>query len=199
MSQLRDFGVGNVLQAARPTDARRQLEFRGFDFCSVRNAFPNEAMSGQDLLDDLRRNQLPFSTIFIMITGEATYARGEAADPPWTATCSNPTRPCTWASACVRPASASYRCKESCRHRGRGLRNRRQSVPAALRVQGMFWLYAARVGELLLRVADRSDAQQLYKAVVAAKTLPWAAAGCCPCAVRCRPGRAGQQHIGKPD
>ena len=42
----------------------------------------------------------------------------------------------------------------------------------------MFWLYAARVGaELLLRVGRPADAQQLYKAVVAAKTLPWAKLG----------------------
>ena len=44
--------------------------------------FANEASSGQDLLDDLRRNQLLlFSTVFIMVTGEATYAKvAEAAE-----------------------------------------------------------------------------------------------------------------------
>jgi tetratricopeptide (TPR) repeat protein len=44
--------------------------------------------------------------------------------------------------------------------------------------KGMFWLYAARVGaELLLRVGRCADAQTLYKAVVEAKTLPWAKLG----------------------
>jgi Tfp pilus assembly protein PilF len=44
--------------------------------------------------------------------------------------------------------------------------------------KGKFWLYAARVGaELLLRVGRPGDAQKLYQAVVAAKTLPWAKLG----------------------
>ena len=73
VSQLRDFGVASVAQAARPVDARRQLEFKAFDFVLCEQHFPNDNTSGQDLLDDLRRNQLlPFSTVFIMITGEAT-------------------------------------------------------------------------------------------------------------------------------
>ena len=38
--------------------------------------FERESGSGQDLLDDLRRNQLlPYSTIFIMVTGERQYER----------------------------------------------------------------------------------------------------------------------------
>ncbi|MEY3445338.1 MAG: hypothetical protein RIR45_93, partial [Pseudomonadota bacterium] len=82
ISQLRDFGVGTVAQAARATDARRQLEYKSFDFVLCELHFPGESTSGQDLLDDLRRNQLlPFSTVFIMITGEATYAKvAEAAE-----------------------------------------------------------------------------------------------------------------------
>src|SRR5450830_1810805 len=76
VAQLRDFGMGNVVQCARLADARRQLEFRTFDVVLCEHHFANEATSGQDLLDDLRRNQLlPFSTVFIMVTGEATYAK----------------------------------------------------------------------------------------------------------------------------
>lgn len=55
-SQSRDFGMGVVVLCERH--------------------FDGEALSGQDLLDDLRRNQLlPFSTVFIMVTGEATCAK----------------------------------------------------------------------------------------------------------------------------
>lgn len=44
--------------------------------------------------------------------------------------------------------------------------------------RGLFWLYAARVGaELLLRTGKCAQAQTLYEAVVAAKTLPWAKLG----------------------
>lgn len=181
VSQLREFGVGAVVQCARAADARRQLEFRAFDFVLCELHFANEASSGQDLLDDLRRSQLlPFSTIFIMITGEATYAKvAEAAESALD-------------GYLLKPHKAA--------HLGERLRAARirklslQSIFTAIEKEdfeeaarlcmerfeskGRFWLYAARVGaELLLRVGRPGDAQQLYKAVVAAKTLPWAKLG----------------------
>ena len=181
VSQLRDFGVGTVVQAARAADARRQLEYRGFDFVLCELHFANESSSGQDLLDDLRRNQLlPFSTIFIMITGEATYARvAEAAESALD-------------GYLLKPHKAA--------HLGERLRQARirkvslQGIFTAIEKEdfegaaklcmerfeskGQFWLYAARVGaELLLRVGRPGDAQKLYRSVVAAKTLPWAKLG----------------------
>lgn len=181
VSQLRDFGVGTVVQAARAVDARRQLEFRTFDFVLCELHFANEASSGQDLLDDLRRNQLlPFSTIFIMITGEATYARvAEAAESALD-------------GYLLKPHKAA--------HLGERLRQARirkvslQGIFTAIEKEdfegaarlcmerfdskGPFWLYAARVGaELLLRIGRPGDAQKLYRSVVEAKTLPWAKLG----------------------
>jgi CheY-like chemotaxis protein len=181
VAQLRDFGVGSVAQAARATDARRQLEFKAFDFVLCELHFSNESISGQDLLDDLRRNQLlPFSTIFIMITGEATYAKvAEAAESALD-------------GYLLKPHKAA--------HLGERLRQARvrklslQGIFSAIEAEdfenaarlcmerfeskGLFWLYAARVGaELLLRVGRPGEAQKLYQAVVAAKTLPWAKLG----------------------
>jgi len=41
-----------------------------------------------------------------------------------------------------------------------------------------YWLYAARIGaELLLRLGKYAEAQQMYEAIVAAKTVPWAKLG----------------------
>ncbi len=181
VSQLRDFGVGTVVQAARASDARRQLEFRNYDFVLCELHFANEASSGQDLLDDLRRNHLlPFSTIFIMITGEATYAKvAEAAESALD-------------GYLLKPHKAT--------HLGERLRQARirklslQSIFTAIEqedfedaarqcmerfeTKGKFWLYAARVGaELLLRVGRPADAQKVYQAVVESKTLPWAKLG----------------------
>jgi len=72
---------------ARLADARRSFEYQTFDFVLCEQNFPLENAAGQDLLNDLRRNQLlPFSTVFVMITGEATYAKvAEAAEsaPGW--------------------------------------------------------------------------------------------------------------------
>ena len=58
------------------------LEFKAFDIVLCEHHFGKDSATGQDLLDDLRRNQLlPFSTVFIMVTGEASYAKvAEAAE-----------------------------------------------------------------------------------------------------------------------
>ncbi len=181
ISQLRDFGMGTVAQAARAMDARRQLEFRGFDFVLCEQHFAAEAISGQALLDDLRRNQLlPFSTVFIMITGEATYAKvAEAAESALD-------------GYLLKPHKASHLAERLRQARVRkvslqaifgAIEEEKFEQAAQLCVErfeskGLFWLYAARVGaELMLRVGRFAEAQELYKAVVEAKTLPWAKLG----------------------
>lgn len=181
ISQLRDFGVGTVAQAARPQDARRQLEFRTFDFVLCEQHFATDAMSGQDLLDDLRRNQLlPFSTVFIMITAEATYAKvAEAAESALDGYLLKPHKATQLAE---RLHSARVR-KQSLQEIFQAIDDEKFEDAAGLcmhrfETKGKFWLYAARVGaELLLRLQRPSEAQQLYKAVVDAKTLPWARLG----------------------
>ena len=181
VSQLREFGMGSVVQCARLVDARRQLEFRKFDVVLCEHHFSGETTSGQDLLDDLRRNQLlPFSTVFIMVTGEATYAKvAEAAES----------------------ALDGYLLKpHKANQLGERLRQARirkvslQEIFSAIEAEdfeqaitlcmqrfesrGLFWLYAARVGaELMLRTGKPAQAQALYEAVAAAKTLPWAKLG----------------------
>jgi len=81
-AQLREFGVGNVQQTSRVADARRALETRTFDIVLCEQYFTHEGTSGQELLDDLRRAQLlPYATVFVMITGEASYDKvAEAAE-----------------------------------------------------------------------------------------------------------------------
>lgn len=181
VSQLRDFGVGSIVQASRLTDARRQLEYRTFDVVLCELHFPNDTSTGQDLLDDLRRNQLlPFSTVFIMVTGEATYAKvAEAAESALDGYLLKPHKGTQLGErlrqARVRKISLQEifsaidaedfeRAANLCLHR--------------FDTKGLFWLYAARVGaELLLRTGKCAQAQALYEAVVAAKTLPWAKLG----------------------
>ena len=181
VSQLRDFGVANVAQAARAIDARRQLEFRTFDFVLCEQHFSTDNMSGQDLLDDLRRNQLlPFSTVFIMITGEATYAKvAEAAESALDGYMLKPHKATQLGDRLV---AARVR-KVSLQGIFTAIEEEKFEEAARLCLErfeskGMFWLYAARVGaELLLRLGRCQEAQTLYKAVVGAKTLPWAKLG----------------------
>ena len=181
VSQLRDLGLRQVAQASRIADARRQLEFRTFDVVICEQHFPNDNATGQDLLDDLRRSGLlPFATIFIMATGEASYAKvAEAAESALD-------------SYLLKPYTAAQ--LDTRLHQARKRKASLQAIFAAIEKQafaeaaelcldrfekrGEFWLYAARVGaELLLRLEKFDEAQKLYEAVIAAKTLPWARLG----------------------
>ena len=181
ISQLRDFGMGTVVQAARLVDARRQLEYRKFDVVLCELHFPTESMTGQDLLDDLRRNQLlPFSTVFIMVTGEATYAKvAEAAESALDGYLLKPHK----------ATQLGERLRQA-RIRKLSLQEIFSAIEAEdfegaarlclhrFETRGLFWLYAARVGaELMLRTGQYDQAQKLYQAVVEAKTLPWAKLG----------------------
>ena len=57
-SQLRELGVGAVVHAPRPVDARKILESRRFDFVLCDMDCCEQSYSGRDLLDDLRRNHI---------------------------------------------------------------------------------------------------------------------------------------------
>ena len=181
VAQLRDFGVRTVAQTGRLGDARRQLEHRTFDVVLCEHHFQNDSLSGQDLLDDLRRNQLlPFCTVFIMITGEATYAKvAEAAE---SALDGYLLKPHTASNLGDRLRQARVR-KISLQEIFTAIEAEDFDKAAKLcqkrfEERGLFWLYAARVGaELCLRSRDFAQAKALYEAVVSAKMLPWAKLG----------------------
>ncbi|NCP55515.1 MAG: tetratricopeptide repeat protein, partial [Rhodoferax sp.] len=178
---LRDLGVGDVVQATRLTDARRQLENRKFDVVLCEQNFSGDSMTGQDLLDDLRRDQLlPFSTIFIMVTGEATY--GTVAEAAESALDGYLLKPHKAAHLVDRLRQARIR-KATLQEIFTAIENEDFEFAANLcrnrfASREMFWLYAARVGaELLLRLGRYADARQLYQSVLQARTLPWAKLG----------------------
>ncbi len=181
VAQLRDLGLRQVLQATRTINARKQLETQQFDFVLCEMRFADESISGQDLLDDLRRNYLlPFHTVFIMITSEATYTKvAEAAESAMD-------------GYLLKPHKASHLAERLfvARSRKRSLQAIFDAIDgqqferaAAMCVErfeskGLFWLYAARVGaELLLRMQRFDEAQTLYQTVVDARQLPWAKLG----------------------
>ncbi|MCI1192040.1 response regulator [Calidifontimicrobium sp. SYSU G02091] len=180
-AQLREIGVGSVTQCGRLLDARRMLEHRTFDIVLCESHFPDETTTGQQLLDDLRRAQLlPFSTVFVMITAEATYDKvAEAAEA---ALDSYLLKPHTAAALAERVQQA--RARKKALHDIFGAIEAGDLELAAQRCMKRFhdrapyWLYAARIGaELLLRLSRPDAAQKLYEAVIAAKTLPWARLG----------------------
>ncbi len=181
IAQLRELGVGHVAQCSRLLDARRKLEETSYDVVICEQHFERESGSGQDLLDDLRRNQLlPFHTVFVMITAEATYAKvAEAAESALDAYLLKP-------HTAARLADRILQARE----RKHALRSIFSAIDAqdfehaAAQCQERFearetyWLYAARIGaELLLRLGRVAEAQTMFEAVIEAKTLPWARLG----------------------
>ena len=180
-TQLRDLGVGIVVQCSRIADARRQLEGREFDVVLCEQHFHEGNASGQSLLDDLRRAQLlPFSTVFVMVTGEASYtAVAEAAESALD-------------SYLLKPFAATSLAERllQARKRKRVLSDIFTAVEAGdfdqaarlclvrFQARAPYWLYAARIGaELLLRLGQHEAAQTLFQAVIDAQALPWARLG----------------------
>jgi CheY-like chemotaxis protein len=181
LSQLRGFGIGSIEQVARLSDARRMLERRTFDIVLCEHHFQGEAMTGQEFLDDLRRNQLlPFTTIFIMITGEASHAKvAEAAESALDGYLIKPHTAARLAerleAARKRKAALApiYEAIEADRHEEAA-----ELCLERFKAKGTNWLYTARIGaELLIRLNRYDEAQTLYQAIIDAKTVPWAKLG----------------------
>lgn len=181
MNMLRDIGVGQVSQTSRVTDARRELENREFDIVLCDYHFDNSPMSGQDLLDDLRRSQLlPYSTVFVMVTGECSYTKvAEAAE---SALDSYLIKPHAASALEERVLQARYR-KKVLRSIFKAIEAEDYAAAARLcleryHTRAEFWLYAARIGaELFLRVGDLASARALYQSVHETRGLPWAQLG----------------------
>ncbi|MDE2368457.1 MAG: tetratricopeptide repeat protein [Burkholderiales bacterium] len=181
LQHLRDFGFGHVKAAGRVIDARDLLEHRRYDLVLCEYDFEGGKESGQDLLEELRRERmLPHSTVFIMITGDATYQRvTEAAEAALD-------------SYLIKPYSANTlfeRVKEA-RQRKRVLKTIFDAIEAGdmeraatlcqerFEQRELYWLYAARIGaEVLLDLRRHDEAKKLFDAVVAAKAVPWARLG----------------------
>jgi CheY-like chemotaxis protein len=178
---LRQMGVGHVVQTSRAADARRQLENRAFDIVLCDYHFDQSKMSGQDLLDDLRRAQLlPYATVFVMVTGEASYTSvAEAAEAALD-------------SYLLKPHTATQLEQRllQARHRKQVLKSIFDAIEASelataaelcrarFEARAEYWLYAARIGaELFVRSGDHAAARELYEAVQAANALPWAKLG----------------------
>ena len=181
VGQLRALGIGAITQVMRVADARRHLETQRFDFVLCEMHFSNSSGSGQELLDDLRRNHLlPFSTVFLMITGEATYASvAEAAESALDGYLLKPHK----ATQLEERLLVARARKRSLQEIFDAIDAQQFARAAALCRQrfaerGLFWLYCARVGaELLLRLGEHAQAQALYQEVLDAKPMPWARLG----------------------
>ena len=178
---LREFGVSNISQANRPQDARRLIEVNRYDIILCEYHFEGEPVSGQDLMDDLRLTRsVPLSTVVVMISGEAAYAKvAEAAEAALDAYL---VKPHTEDALRQRLAEA--------RKRKRALKDiidkveKGEFLEAAELCQirfdtrGPAWMPAARIGaELWLRLGNAHAAQQMFDAILLLGAVPWARLG----------------------
>ena len=181
VAQLREYGVSRIVQCSRVQDARNRLEHTVFDYVLCEQYFGEGGYSGQTLLDDLRRAQLlPFSTVFFMVTSEASYAAvAEAAESALDGYLLKPFTP----SALFERLSLARLRKIHLRPIFDAIEAEDFELAAQLCVDRFesrqpYWLYAARIGsELLLRLGRHDEARILFEAVIAARALPWAKLG----------------------
>ncbi len=179
--QLRSLGVSQVTQVSRPRDARLAIEREPFDIVLCSRDFEGSNETGQDLLDELRReNLIPFSTVFIMITSQAAYHEVvEAAEAQLD-------------GILVRPYNATLlgeRLMES-RRRKRELGDILRALDAGqlesalaralkrFQEQKPFATYCGRlVAELFLRLQRPHDAQLMFERLAQPRRPQWALLG----------------------
>jgi tetratricopeptide (TPR) repeat protein len=181
VAMLKDAGVGKVEQCPKVADARRMLEARPFDIVLCEYHFAGEAMTGQDMIDDLRLAQLlPLTTVAVMISGEANYSQvAEAAEAALDAYVIKP-----HTEQALRDRLAEGRQRKRLMRPILDKVQNKQYAEAAELCQAVFetrgpgWVHAARIGaELLLNMGQPHAAMKMLEAVLATKALPWARMG----------------------
>ncbi len=182
VAQLRDIGVGHVAQAGKVRDARLMLESEPYDIVVCNREFEGSEFSGQDLLDELRRERLlPHSTVFLMVTARASYHQVvEAAESGLDGYL---VRPYTAAQLAARLTEA--------RHRKRELAHVLRALDAAdtelalvramkrFQEQQAYGVYCGRLAaELLLGLQRHDEARRVFEHLALTKGHPaWALLG----------------------
>lgn len=181
VAMLREAGIGQIVQATKAQEARRLLEHRRFDIVLCEFHFEHDAMSGQELMDDLRQaGLLPLRTVVVMISSESDY--GHVAEAAEAALDAYLIKPHTETALRERLAQARQRKRaladvielvEAERFADAADLARRRSD-----ARGPAWLPAARIAaELYLRLGRSTDAVQMLEAIVRTGALPWARLG----------------------
>ncbi|MGE5453321.1 MAG: tetratricopeptide repeat protein [Acidobacteriota bacterium] len=181
-AQLRDLGVGTVVQATRPQDARGKLEHATFDIVLCDYHFDAGEYSGQDLLDDLRRSQLlPYFTTFVMVTGEASYNKvAEAAEAALDGYIVKPYTTTSLGDRLLVARKRKVALAKVFDALERGEYNEAARMCVQRFMDGLpYGLYAARIGaELFLRQGRFDEAKAVYQKLLERNPPPpWARLG----------------------
>jgi len=171
----------NIKVVGRYNEARGEIEYHRFDLILCEHHYSETQQTGADLLDEVRAGQhLPFSTVVVMVTSEATY--GKVAEAAEAALDSYLLRPHTHNDLADRLKTARVR-KQALADIFEALEAEQYELAAErclARVEGKteYWIYAARIGgELLLRLNRHDEARQMFEIIDKAKAMPWARLG----------------------
>jgi len=177
-AQLRDLGVGHVTAVQRTRDARLALERGPFDIVLCSREFEGMPDNGQELLDELRReNQLPYSTVFIMLCASVTYHQVvEAAE---SALDGLVVRPCSATALEARLMEARKRKRElgpilQALDEGRDDAGLVLAMKRWTTQQPYAGWCGRLVGELLLRLERPDEARKVFEKLAAPADAPWA-------------------------
>jgi CheY-like chemotaxis protein len=180
-AMMRELGFGTVVQTSRAQDARRLIEHQHFDMIVCEYAFDNQPMTGQDLMDDLRLAQLlPLSTVVVMISGEAGYAKvAEAAEAALDAYLIKPHTGQALNERVLQSFKRKGMLADIIHHVDRGAYEEAAELcQVRCDTRGPNWLNAARIGaELWLRVGRPQSAQALFEMIMTTRAMPWARLG----------------------
>jgi CheY-like chemotaxis protein len=179
--QLRQAGAEEVVSVSRIGAARERLEAEHFDLVMCSREFSGKEESGQDLLDELRReNLLAPDTVFIMVAAGATYQ--DVAEAGESSIDSFLVRPYTTAILSDRLGEAVKR-RRTLSPIFNALQNGELGVAftrALMRFQEgqTYGLYCGRLAaEMLLRFQRPEDAQKVFQRISERFPNPWTRLG----------------------
>lgn len=179
--QLRQAGALEVVSVSRIALARERLEAEHFDLVMCSREFSGKEESGQDLLDELRReNLLAPDTVFIMVASGATYQ--DVAEAGESSIDSFLVRPYTTAVLSDRLGEAVKRRRTlgpifSALQQGDLGQAFTRSLMRFQEGQS-YGLYCGRLaGEMLLRFQRPEDAQKVFQRISERFNNAWARLG----------------------
>ena len=178
---LKNLGFRIIQTACTVSSARRQLSDRIYDVILCEYHFPGDSLSGQDLLEEIRHTRLaPFSTLFMMVTGEATYEKvAEVAEIAPDDYVLKPFTPAQMETRLLRAASRKEallpvfdlidlsRLSEAC---ALAIEKSKEDTPYRLN----FLRVAA---ELLIKLDRVEEAKTIYESLGKVRAMPWSRLG----------------------
>lgn len=180
-NHLRAAGIAQVTSCGSLDEARLLLERSTYDIVVCSLDFEGSLLSGQDLLEELRREQLlPHSTVFLIVTDQATYARVvEAAESSLDGLIVQPFSGATLMDRLLEARSRKRLLVDITK----ALEGGELEVALARSVKRFqerhrYWQFCARLAaELLLRLNRPDDAYKLFTRVLEIQPEAWARVG----------------------